>query len=67
MAAHTIEDLDAAQQTWNVHEALYQTDRDFPSLIEAAVTREVAEGVVPDRQDIKGAVPFNLMKSETLV
>ena len=37
------------------------------SLIKAAVLREIAEGVVPNRQDIKGNVPFNLMKSETLV
>ena len=37
------------------------------SLIKAAVLREIAEGVVPDRQDIKGNIPFNLMKSEKLV
>ncbi len=37
------------------------------SLIKAAVLREIAEGVVPDRQNIKGAIPFNLMKSERLV
>ena len=34
------------------------------SLIKAAVLREIAEGVVPDRQQFKGNVPFNLMKSE---
>ena len=37
------------------------------SLIKAAVLREIAEGVVPDRQQLKGNVPFNLMKSEKLV
>ena len=37
------------------------------SLIKAAVLREISEGVVPDRQNIKGAIPFNLMKSEKLV
>ena len=37
------------------------------SLIKAAVLRENADGVVPDRQDIKGTIPFNLMKSEKLV
>ena len=37
------------------------------SLIKAAVLRRIAEGVVPDRQDIKGTIPFNLMKSEKLV
>ena len=29
--------------------------------------REIAEGVIPDRQDIKATVPFNLMESERLV
>ena len=37
------------------------------SLIKAAVLREIAEGVVPDRQQLRGNVPFNLMKSEKLV
>ena len=37
------------------------------SLVKAAVLREIAEGVVPDRQKISGNVPFNLMKSERLV
>ena len=29
--------------------------------------RENAEGVVPDRQNLSGNVPFNLLKSEKLV
>ena len=37
------------------------------SLVQAAVIREVAQGVVPQRQNITGNVPFNLMKSEQLV
>ena len=37
------------------------------SLIQAAVVRDVAQGIVPQRQNINGAVPFNLMKSEQLV
>ena len=37
------------------------------SLIKAAVLREIAEGVVPNRQHLSGNVPFNLMKSENLV
>ncbi len=37
------------------------------SLIKAAVLREIAEGVVPDRQQLRGNVSFNLMKSEKLV
>ena len=37
------------------------------SLVQAAVIRDVTQGLVPQRQTITGAVPFNLMKSETLV
>ena len=37
------------------------------SLIKAAVLRKIAEGVVPDRQQLSGHVPFNLMKSQKLV
>ena len=29
--------------------------------------RDVTRGVVPQRQRVNGAVPFNLMKSEQLV
>ena len=29
--------------------------------------RDVAQGIVPQRQHVNGTVPFNLMKSETLV
>ena len=36
-------------------------------IVKAAVIRDIAEGVVPDRQNINGRVPFNLMKSEKLV
>ena len=37
------------------------------SLVQAAVIRDVTQGIVPQRQTITGAVPFNLMKSEQLV
>ena len=37
------------------------------SLIKAAVIRDITEGIVPQRQNITGRVPFNLMKSEKLV
>ena len=37
------------------------------SLIKAAVIRDITEGTAPQRQNIQGRVPFNLMKSETLV
>ena len=37
------------------------------SLVQAAVIRDVTQGIVPQRQNINGRVPFNLMKSETLV
>ena len=37
------------------------------SVVKAAILREIAEGVVPRRQNITGRVLFNLMKSEKLV
>ena len=37
------------------------------SMIQAAVIREAAEGIIPDRLGDIGRVPFNLMKSEKLV
>ena len=37
------------------------------SMIKSAVIRDITEGIVPQRQNIQGRVPFNLMKSETLV
>ena len=36
-------------------------------MVKAAVIREAAEGLVPQRQEVSGPVPFNLMKSEQLV
>ena len=36
-------------------------------LTKAAVIREVASGVIPERQQLGRRVPFNVMKSETLV
>ena len=35
--------------------------------MQAAVIRDVAQGIIPQRQNIQGQVPFNLMKSEKLV
>ena len=37
------------------------------SLVQAAVIRDVTQGIVPQRQNITGTIPFNLMKSEQLV
>ena len=37
------------------------------TLVQASVIRDVTQGIVPQRQNIEGRVPFNLMKSETLV
>ena len=37
------------------------------TLVQASVIRDVTQGIVPQRQTIEGRVPFNLMKSETLV
>ncbi len=36
-------------------------------MVQAAVIREISQGVVPQRQNITGNVTFNLMKSEQLV
>ena len=35
--------------------------------VKAAVIRDITEGIVPNRQNIAGRIPFNLMKSEKLV
>ena len=37
------------------------------SLVQAAVIRDVTQGIIPKRQRVNGAIPFNLMKSEQLV
>ena len=37
------------------------------SLVQAEVIRDATQGIIPQRQNIQGRVPFNLMKSETLV
>jgi len=37
------------------------------TLVQAAVIRDIAEGIVPQRQNISGRIPFNLMKSEQLI
>ena len=37
------------------------------SLVQAAVLRDVTQGIIPKRQRVNGAVPFNLMKSEQLI
>ena len=37
------------------------------TMVQAAVIRDVTQGTVPQRQNIPGAIPFNLMKSEQLV
>ena len=37
------------------------------TLVQAAVIRDVTMGIIPQRQNIQGRVPFNLMESEQLV
>ena len=44
-----------------------ERQRAHTSLIQAAVIRDVTQVIVPQRQNIQGQVPFNLMKSEQLV
>ena len=53
------------------HFSLEQHDLDGngvqTSLVQAAVIRDVTRGVIPQRERVSDAVPFNLMKSEQLV
>ena len=53
------------------HFSLAQQDLDQngvqTSLVQAAVLRDVTQGIIPMRQRVNGVVPFNLMKSEQLV
>ena len=42
-------------------------DVDLTDMVKAATIREAAEGLVPQRQEIAGRMPFNLMKSEQMV
>ena len=37
------------------------------TMVQSAVIRDVTQGIVPQRQTLSGAIPFNLMKSEQLV
>ena len=37
------------------------------SLVQAAVIRDITQGIIPQRQNVQGRPPFNLMKSEQLV
>ena len=64
-------DEESALSRYMNHFNLSQSQMDahgvHTSLIKAAVLREISEGVVPDRQQLSGNVPFNLMKSEKLV
>ena len=36
-------------------------------VMQASVIRDLLEGILPNRENLRGQVPFNLMKSETLV
>ena len=47
----------------------HQLDRNgvLTQVVKSAVLKDIADGVVPERQTITGRVPFNLMKSEKLV
>ena len=43
------------------------TNRAQTTLVQAAVIRDITMGIIPQRQNIQGRPPFNLMKSEQLV
>ena len=64
-------DEENALEKYASHFALTQQDLDGTgaqtSLVQATVIRDIAQGIVSQRQTITGNVPFNLMKSETLV
>ena len=64
-------DEENALAKYAAHFGLKQHDLDGngvqTSLVQAAVIRDVTRGIVPQRQRVNGAVPFNLMKSEQLV
>ena len=64
-------DEENALEKYAAHFGLTQQDLDGngvqTSLVQAAVIRDVTRGIVPQRQRVNGAVPFNLMKSEQLV
>ena len=64
-------DEENALAKYAAHFGLEQHDLDGngvqTSLVQAAVIRDVTRGIVPQRQRVNGAVPFNLMKSEQLV
>ena len=64
-------DEENALAKYSAHFNLTQGDMDRngaqTSLDQAAVIRDVTQGIVPQRQTITGAIPFNRMKSETLV
>ena len=52
---------------FNLTQAQMDQNGVLTQVIKAAVIRDIAEGIVPDRQNIQGRIPFNLMKSEKLV
>ena len=39
----------------------------YTTLVKAGAIRELAQGIIPERQKLSGRIPFNLMKSEKLV
>ena len=64
-------DEEAALSQYISHFDLTQEELDRngaqTTLVQASVIRDVTQGIIPQRQTITGRVPFNLMKSETLV
>ena len=65
------QDEDEALAKYAHHSGLTQKNLDRngaqTSLVQAAVIRDVTQGIVPQHQTITGTIPFNLMKSEQLV
>ena len=52
---------------FNITAAQVDSNGVLTTMVQAAVIRDIAEGIVSQRQNITGRIPFNLMKSEQLV
>ena len=62
---------ESALAKYSAHFKLTQQDLDRngaqTSLVQAAVIRDITQGIIPQHQNVTGTLPFNLMESETLV
>lgn len=59
--------LVALQQTLPIAQQHLDRNGSLSKLTQAAVLRDISNGVIPERVEFSGPLPFNLQKSETLV